>query len=439
MTQRPRFERSRDHTEALKRVVPGGAHTYAKGDDQYPEGMAPIIRRGEGCRVWDVDGNEYVEFGSGLRSTTLGHGHPAVVEAVRRNVADGVNFVRPNHLELEAATALVDLVPSAAMVKFGLSGSDTNTAALKLARAHTGRSMVATCRQQPFFSTDDWFMARTPMAAGIRAEDRSDIVEFDFNDLTSVAQLFETHPDRIAAVFLEAEGLEPPRPGFFDGLRALCDRYGALLVLDEIITGFRWHERGAQHVYGIRPDLSTFGKAMANGLPLSALTGSEEIMRLGGFVEDRDRVFLLSQTGAAQPWALAALLAVIDVYQTDGIADRLHRIGADLRRRVDAVVAEAGMSDHFRVRGRDCNLIFATLDAEGRPSQALRTLTLQTFLEHGVLAPSFVVSAAHDDAALDQTAEAVRALMPRYRRALEDGVETVLEGRPVRPAIRARG
>ena len=219
MAQHPRFESSRRHTEALKRVVPGGAHTYAKGADQYPEGMAPVIQRGHGCRVWDVDGNEYVEFGSGLRSTTLGHGHPAVVEAVRRTVGDGVNFVRPNHLELDAAHALVELVPRAEMVKFGLSGSDATTAALKLARAHTGRPMVATCRQQPFFSTDDWFMAGTAMSAGTRDDDRAALVAFDYNDVASLEAQFERHPGQIAAVFLEAEGVEPPRPGFFDDLR----------------------------------------------------------------------------------------------------------------------------------------------------------------------------------------------------------------------------
>jgi len=433
------FDGSRSVTEALKRVVPGGAHTYAKGDDQYPEAMAPVIRRGEGCRVWDVDGNEYVEFGSGLRANTLGHGHPDVTAAVRDRIGEGINFVRPTDLELVAAERLVDLVPSAEMVKFGLSGSDATTAALKLARAHTGRDMVAVCRQHPFFSTDDWFIVTTPMDAGILASDAELTVRFDYNDAASLEALFDEHPGRIAAVFLEAETTEPPVPGFFDAVRALCDRHGAVFVLDEIITGFRWHERGAQFLYGIEPDLCTFGKGIANGFPLSALCGKREIMRLGGFVEDADRVFLLSQTTAAEPWALAAMLAVIDVYQRDGIAERLHAIGADLRSRVDAVVADAGLSDHFQVRGRDCNLVFATLDADGEPSQLMRTITLQVFLEHGVLAPSFVVSSAIDEAALDTTVAAVAALMPCYERALEQGPDSVLRGRPVRPALRRRG
>jgi glutamate-1-semialdehyde 2,1-aminomutase len=398
-----------------------------------------VIERGAGCRVWDIDGNEFVEFGSGLRANTLGHGFEPVVRAVHRYLADGVGFVRPHRLELEAAERLIDLIPSAEMVKFGVNGSDTTSAAVKLARAYTGRDMVAVCRQQPFFSTDDWFIVTTPMSAGIPDSVRPLTVQFSYNDLASLEALFEAHPGQIAAVVLEAETVEPPAPGFFAGLRQLCDRNGALLVLDEIITGFRWHERGAQYLYSIEPDLCTFGKGIANGLPLSALAGRRDVMRLGGHVDDADRVFLLSLTAGGQPWALAAMLAVIDTYQQEGIAGQLHRIGADLRAGVEEVVAAAGLSDYFQVRGRDCNLVYVARDADGQPSQEFRTLVLQEFLEHGILAPSFVVNAAHDPKAISQVVDAVTELMPVYQRALDDGVATVLRGRPVRPTIRRRG
>ena len=160
------FAASNTYMTAVHDLIPGGAHTYAKGDDQYPDGMAPVIERGTGCRVWDIDGNEYVEFGSGLRSNLLGHGFEPVVRAVRGWLEDGVNFVRPHRIELEAAERLVELIPSAEMVKFSLNGSDATTAAVRLARAYTGREMVAVCRDQPFFSTDDWFIVTTPMSAG---------------------------------------------------------------------------------------------------------------------------------------------------------------------------------------------------------------------------------------------------------------------------------
>ena len=434
-----KFAASAEHAATVHQLIPGGAHTYAKGDDQYPEGMAPVIERGAGCRVWDIDGNEFVEFGSGLRATTLGHGFEPVVRAVQRHLANGVGFVRPHRLEREAAERLIDLIPSAEMVKFGVNGSDATSAAVKLARAYTGRDMVAVCRQHPFFSTDDWFIVTTPMSAGIPAAVRSLTVQFSYNDLASLASLFDAYPGQIAAVVLEAETVEPPAAGFFAGLRQLCDRNGALLVLDEIITGFRWHERGAQYVYSIEPDLCTFGKGIANGLPLSALAGRRDVMRLGGYVDDADRVFLLSLTAGGQPWALAAMLAVIDTYEQEDIAGQLHVIGADLRAGVEDAVAAAGLSDYFQLRGRDCNLVYVARDGEGQPSQEFRTLVLQEFLEHGILAPSFVVNAAHDPKAISQVVDAVAELMPVYRRALDDGVATVLRGRPVRPAIRRRG
>lgn len=433
------FALSQAHLARAHRAIPGGAHTYAKGDDQYPEGMAPFMDHGSGCRVWDLDGNRYVEFGNGLRSTTLGHGHPAVVEAVRARLDMGVNFVRPHRLEAEGAERLIELIPSAEMVKFGLNGSDVTTAAVRLARAYTGRDVVVICRQHPMFATDDWFIGSTPMPAGVPAATRRLTVSFTYNDLSSLAEVFAAHPGGVAAVVLEAETVEPPAPGFFAGLRELCDRHGALLVLDEVITGFRWHERGAQYVYGIEPDLATFGKALANGFPVSALVGRREVMRLGGFADDRDRVFLLSQTAGAQPWALAAMLAVIDVYQRDGIARRLHEIGAELRRGIAEVVGAAGLSDYFQLRGRDCNLVYVARDQDGKPSQEFRTLVLQVLLEHGVLAPSFVVSAAHDAEAVAQTVDAVAAVTVAYRQALEQGIGSVLRGRPVRPAIRPRG
>ena len=433
------FAGSVAYASAVHALIPGGAHTYAKGDDQYPAGMAPVIDHGDGCRVWDVDGNEYVEYGSGLRANILGHGFEPVLRAAREAMVDGIGFVRPHRRELEAAARFVDLIPSAEMVKFGLNGSDVTTAAVRLARAYTGRNLIAVCRDHPFFSTDDWFIGTTAMSAGIPEATKNLTVKFPYDDLAGIERMFAAYPGQVAAVILEAETVQPPSPGYFRRLRALCDRHGALLVLDEMITGFRWHERGAQFMYGIRPDLCAFGKGLANGFPLSALAGRRDIMRLGGFTEDADRVFLLSQTSGGQSWALAAMMAVIDACEREQVAERLLRIGGELRQGIDEVVADAGLSSYFQLRGRDCNLVYVARDADGAPSQVFRTIVLQELLESGILAPSFVVSAAHDSTAIKQTIGAVASLMPIYRRALDDGPEHVLRGRPVRPAIRARG
>jgi glutamate-1-semialdehyde 2,1-aminomutase len=433
-----RFELSTAHVRAAHRIIPGGAHALAKGDDQYPEDMAPIIVGGSGCRVRDLDDNELIEYGIGLRSVTLGHGDQRVLSAVKTALDSGVNFTRPHVLERRAAERLLELFPFADMVKFGVNGSDATSAAVKVARAFTGRDRIAVCADHAMFGTADWFICTTSMSAGIPRAHHELTASFRYNDLDSVEAVLNSAPGEFAAVVLEAETTVPPEPGFFEGLRALCDRHGTLLILDEIITGFRWHERGAQFVHGITPDLCTLGKGLGNGLPLSALLGRREIMELGGFAAGRDRVFLLSQTYGAQPWVLAAMLAVIDTYESDAIVSRLHAAGSRLRQGVETVVSARALGPYIQVVGRDCNLVFATRDSSGERSQGFRTLFLQELLRRRILAPSFVVSAAHDDDAIDQTVRAVEGALPAYERALEEGLETVLPGRHVKPTIRRR-
>ncbi|HXH84981.1 MAG TPA: glutamate-1-semialdehyde 2,1-aminomutase [Candidatus Tectomicrobia bacterium] len=434
---RPRgFARSRALGPRFHRAIPGGSHTYAKGDDQYPEGLAPYIVRGRGCRVWDVDGNELIEYGMGLRAVTLGHAYPPVVEAAARRMWEGANFTRPALIELECAERLQALIPGADMVKFAKNGSDVTTAAVKLARAWTGRDIVAICAEHPFYSVDDWFIGVTPMAAGVPKSVRELTVTFHYNDLDSVRALFETHPGRIACVVLEPATWMEPAPGFLEGLRRLCDAEGALLVFDEMITGFRWHLRGARAVYGVEPDLAAYGKALGNGFAVSALAGRREVMELGGLHHDRERVFLLSTTHGAETHALAAAMEVMRIYEEEGVVETLYRQGERLAAGVRRAIAAHRLERHVEVLGRPCNLIYAARDQDGRPSQAFRTLLLQETLARGIIMPSLVVSRAHEDADIDATVERIDEALAVYRRALEDGVERHLRGRPVRPVMR---
>ncbi len=238
--------RSRELQPRFRSRIPGGAHTYAKGDDQYPEDMPVYIVRGKGCHVWDVDGNRFIEYGMGLRSVTLGHAFPPVVAAARKQLAFGTNFVRPSPLELECADRLSSMIPTAEMVKFIKDGSSATSAAVRLSRAFTGRDMMAICRSDPFYSYDDWFIGTTEMSAGTLPEVTVKTVRFDYNDLASVERVFSQHRGRIACVIMEAERTTPPSKGFLPGVQELCRRDGALFILDEMITGFRWNIGGAQ-------------------------------------------------------------------------------------------------------------------------------------------------------------------------------------------------
>ncbi|MCG6924326.1 MAG: glutamate-1-semialdehyde 2,1-aminomutase [Acidobacteria bacterium] len=432
------FSRSRELQGRMRRVVPGGCHTYAKGDDQYPELSPGFIARGEGCHVWDVDGNEFIEYGMGLRSVTLGHAFPEVVAAVRDSLALGTNFTRPASLELECAEAFLQIVDGADMVKFTKDGSTATTAALRLARAFTGRDLVGVCAEHPFFSYDDWFIGTTTMDGGIPESGRSLTVPFHFNDLASVEALFAAHPGQVAALFLEPARTEEPDAGFLSGLQALCRKNGAVLVFDEMITGFRWHLGGAQKAYGVAPTLSTFGKALANGFSLSALCGTREIMELGSGRRDEGRVFLLSTTHGAETPSLAAALATMDVYRREPVVEHLHRQGQRLAEGVSQRAEMRGLGRHVRAIGRPCNLAYSTLDPDGEPSQAFRTLFLQETIRRGVLMPSLVVSYSHSDEDIDRTLDAVDGALEVYGRALEDGVEKHLVGRPSRMVFERR-
>ncbi|MBZ6247272.1 glutamate-1-semialdehyde 2,1-aminomutase [Streptomyces olivaceus] len=429
--------RSRAANERLHALVPGGAHTYAKGDDQYPVGLAPVISHGRGAHVWDVDGNRYVEYGSGLRSVSLGHAHPRVVEAVRRELDRGSNFVRPSVVELEAAERFLATVPTAEMVKFAKNGSDATTAAVRLARAATGRPRVAVCADHPFFSVDDWFIGTTPMSAGVPAATTELTLSFPYGDLAATEELLTRYEDEVACLILEPAAHTEPPPGYLQGLRELADRHGCVLVFDEMITGFRWSEAGAQGLYGVVPDLSTFGKALGNGFAVAALAGRRALMERGGLRHPGDRVFLLSTTHGAETHALAAAMAVQTVYVEEGVTARLHALGERLASGVREAAVGMGVGDHVVVRGRASNLVFATLDGDGRPSQAYRTLFLRRLLAGGVLAPSFVVSGALDDADIEHTVEVVAEACAVYRKALDAGDPAPwLGGRPVRPVFR---
>jgi glutamate-1-semialdehyde 2,1-aminomutase len=430
------FERSTRLQDRLHDLVPGGAHTFARASDQYPEGMAPILVRGRGARVWDVDGNEFVEYGMGMRAVTLGHAHPRVLDAVRAAMADGISFTRPTMVELAAAEDFLELVPGADMVKFCKNASDATATAVRLARAATGRDVVALCTDQPFFGSQDWFVGTLPVNAGVPLATRELVRGFPYNDVEALRAVLEA--DDIACVVMEAAtALAEPEPGYLEAVRELCDRHGAVLVFDETITGFRWAAGGAQSVYGVVPDLSTWGKAMGNGFPIAALAGRRELMELGGLRTRRPRVFLLSSTNGAETASLAAFRAVVREYREHDVVATMERQGSTLAAAVNEVAAEAGIGEYLDVVGRPSCQVFRTRDGEGRPSQAMRTLFLQEIILRGVLGQSFVISAAHTDRDLEQTVEATRAATVAYRKALESGgPEDLLHGRPVAPAHR---
>ena len=430
------FSTAQSLRQRAHELIPGGCHTYAKGDDQFPVQAPPFIARGAGCHSWDLDGNEYIEYGMGLRAVTLGHAFAPVTEAVARQLGQGGNFTRPAPIEVECAEQLQALVPSAEMVKFCKDGSHAVDGAIRLARAYTGRDKVAICADHPFFSTSDWFICTTEMDAGIPASTRGQVLKFRYNDMASLEALFAEHAGQIAAVVMEPARTEEPSPGYLQRVKTFVNANNAVLIFDEMITGFRWHLCSAQHVYGVTADLSTFGKALANGFSVSALVGRKEIMRLGGGDHSRPRVFLLSTTHGAETHQLAAAIATMRFYRDHPVIETLYARGARLREGFNRAVTANGLVGHVDVVSRDCNLLFGTRDADKRPSQPYRTLFMQEMIKRGVIAPSFVVSYSHSEADIDRTVAAVDEALRIYRQAFDEGIDAHLKSRPVKPVFR---
>ncbi|MFZ1682769.1 MAG: glutamate-1-semialdehyde 2,1-aminomutase [Candidatus Zixiibacteriota bacterium] len=435
-----RQEQASPHTQVLQQrlhaLIPGGAHTYAKGDDQYPANAPACIVRGQGCHVWDPDGREFIEYGMGLRAVTLGHAYPSVVEAAYRQMKLGENYTRPGIMELTCAEKFLECIPNAEMVKFCKNGSDATSAAVKLSRAYTGRNLVAICKDQPFFSIDDWFIGSTAMNAGIPQAIRDLTVGFHFNDIESVKTLFAKYPNQIACLILEAETSIAPKGEFLVQLQDLCRAHGVVFILDEMITGFRWHLSGAQHVYGLKPDLCTFGKGLGNGFAVSALAGRSDIMQRGGIHHDKERVFLLSTTHGAEQHALAAAVEIMRIYKEEKVTDYLHQQGEKLRTGLNKVIDEIKLNGCFEILGRNCNLVFATRDPNKQPSQPYRTLFMQEMVKRGFLTPSLVISFSHGDDEIARTITAVGESLVVYKKALEEGYEKYLIGQSVKPVMR---
>src|SRR3546814_794772 len=316
------------YQERLLKAIPGGAHTYSRGYDQYPSNAPQILVGGKGAYVFDPDGKRYLDYGMALRAVNIGYAEDEIDEAAIKQIRLGNNLTRPSMIELEAAELLVDLIDSVDMVKFTKNGSTSVSAAVKLARAYTGRELVVRCADHPFFSYDDWFIGSTPITRGIPRETLEKTKLFRYNEIASLKALVDQYPKQIACVVLEAETTEVPHEGFLQAVQALCRENGIVFVLDEMITGFRWHMKGAQHVYGLQPDLSTFGKAMANGFSVACIAGRREIMELGSIeFEGRERLFLLSTTHGAEMVGLGAFVATRRMMQRKKIVEHLRFLG----------------------------------------------------------------------------------------------------------------
>jgi glutamate-1-semialdehyde 2,1-aminomutase len=426
-----------NYQKRLLKVIPGGAHTYSRGFDQYPSNAPQILTHGKGAYIYEPGGGRFLDYGMALRAVNIGYAVDEIDTAAFEQIKYGNNLTRPSMIELEAAELLVELIDSVDMVKFTKNGSTAVSAAIKLSRAYTGRELVARCNEQPFFSFDDWFIGSTPLTRGIPHDTIEKTKGFRYNDIASLEALIEQYPKQIACVVLEPAATEEPKGGYLQKVHEICKSNGIVFVLDEMITGFRWHIKGAQKLYGVTPDLSTFGKAMANGFAVACVAGKREIMELGSIeFEGRERVFLLSTTHGAEMCGLGAFVATINMMQNHNIVDHLWDYGNKLVALMQCKAEEYGVENSFKVGGAACSPYYSTLDSSGSISMPLRTLFSQEMIKNGVLMPWISLSHSHGEEELVITEKALDATFSVYRKALNKGIDQYLTGPVIKPVFR---
>lgn len=427
-----RYRQSNAWLEKAETLIPLGSQTFSKSRLQFPRGAAPLyIDKGKGAEVWDIDGHRYLDFVNGLLSVSLGYGDVDVDNAVLTQLKNGVTFSLPHRLEYEVAERLVDYIPCAEQVRFGKSGSDATSAAIRLARAYTGRERIAACG---YHGWHDWYIGSTSRNLGVPADIKRLTSGFTYNDINSLANLFEQYPNQIAAVILEPVTFQAPTDNFLARVVALCEQQGAVCVFDEMITGFRFAVGGAQAYFNVTPHLACFGKGMANGYPLSAIVGQKNIMKL------MDTIFF-SGTFGGETLSLAAAKATIDKMVSHHVPEHFARLGARIVAGINALLASDPLfKEIVGIQGYPCWTALNFKGTHQYSAEVLKTYFIQAMCQQGILITgSHNLSYAHNDESITALLEAYKLVLGQLKEFVKAGtLAENIKGELLQPVFQVR-
>lgn len=426
-----RYLESEKHLQRTLKSIPLGSQTFSKSITQYPLGVSPLyIEKGFGSKVVDVDGNEYIDFVNGLASITLGYCDSDIDQAVIEQLKNGVTFSLPHKLEAIVAEKIINLVPSAEKVRFGKNGSDATSGAIRIARAFTGRDDVAVCG---YHGWQDWYIGSTTRNLGVPTATQKLTHKFTYNNIDSLKLLFEENQGKIAAVIMEPMNVEFPKDNFLENVKKLAHENGAVLIFDETITGFRFSKGGAQEYFNVIPDLSTFGKGLANGYALSAIAGRNDIMKK---MED---VFF-SGTFGGETLSLAAANAVLDKITSKDILSEIAEKGAWLLSKLNVLIKENKFEQYYATAGHPTWSFLLIRPGINTTDYEMKTLFLQEMFKRGILTlGSHNLSSAHSYKDLEQLISTYEEVLPILVDADKKGiVKDLLDCSPLIPLFKVR-
>ncbi len=426
-----RYSASEALLERAEKTIPLGAQTFSKSRTQFPIGVSPyFIERGKGSHVWDVDGNEYVDFMNSLAAITLGYCDPDVDKAVSAQMQNGVIFSLSHKLEMQVAEKLVEHIPAAQKVRFGKNGSDATAGAIRLARAFTGRDHVLSCG---YHGWQDWYIGVTTKNKGVPKAVQNLTHTFPYNDLDALRAKLEEFNGEVAAVIMEPMNISFPNEGYLQSAKELAHQYGALLIFDETVTGFRYHIGGAGAYFDVTPDLATFGKGMANGYPLSAIVGRDDVMK---FMEE----IFFSFTFGGETLSLAAALATINKLESYPVIEKLASIGQVVIDRTNSLIEKHDLKDTISLAGHSSWSFLMMKDYEGYDAMMLKTFFMQEVLENGILSlGTHNICYAHSDQDIDKLINVYDDFMGKLSDILRNkSMSEHLKCEPNRPLFKVR-
>ncbi len=424
------LKKSFDYLHRAEKLIPSLSQTFSKAPYSFVKGVFPVYAdSGQGSRIIDVDGNEYIDYLCGLGPVILGYRYPAVDDAVRRQLEKGMTFSLPHPLEIEVADALKETVPCAEMAKYSKTGSDVVTAAVRGARAITKREKIAYCGSGGVWH--DWYTTITTRDYGVPKSTKQEIVTFEYNKIDSLERVFENNPDDIATVCMEPTMFEPPKGNFLQNVKDLAHKNGAVLVYDEIVTGYRFSIGGGQKLYGVEPDIAALGKGMGNGMPIGVIVGKSEYMKIF------DDVFF-STTFAGETLSLAASLATIHEIRDRNVPDYTWKLGKKLMDGYNSIAKEKHLDEVVSCIGYPVRTRILCKDTKGNDSLLIKSLLLQEMIKRGILIHPSVqyISYSHSEQDIRKTLEAFEESAGVLSKAIEaSDIAKYLEGEPARPVF----